>query len=356
MMRKTAILITSLILLPGFLSAQETAKKKLTMRDMLSFKSVGSPVMSRDGQRVAFTLTEVDFKESRYRSDIWIVDTAGGKPQQFTRSKEDESNPQWSPDGKLLAFLSNRPRQDAAATAAEGEGEREGRPKNQIWLMPMSGGEAYQLTDAEEGVIAYDWSPDGRTIVYLTREVLPQPEKEKKEKEKKQKFDAVVEDKEKYRREFWMIEVETKKAKRVFEGDYGIGSFEVSPDGKQIVYTTNYTGKEDDGAKFDIWVLSLEDGKARQLTRRPGGERLPRWSPDGRTVAFLAPQIPEVSYSQTDLFTISTEGGEPQLIAKDFDRSIDWFKWNPDGKSIYGIAALGPYSHIVRIPLAGGSP
>lgn len=353
-MRERAILLLVVLAIPGSLFSQAPAKKRLTIRDMLSFKTISTPVLSPDGRRVAFTLSDVDFTESLYRTDIWVVDTEARKPQPFTRSKENESAPRWSPGGAWLAFLSNRP-PATTPTPTPGSPKEEGA-KNQIWLISATGGEAFQLTEAEEGVIAYEWLPDGQTILYLTREALPKPEKERKQRDRQQKFDPIVEDKEKYRREFWTIDVTSKKAKRVFLGDYGIGAFDISPDGKRVVYMTNYTGKEDDGEKFDLWLLSLEDGTARQITRRAGGERSPRWSPDGTAVAFLAPQIPEISYSQTDLFVVSPEGGEPQLVTKEFDRSVESFRWFPDGRTLCGIAAWGVYSPLVRLPRTKGAP
>ncbi len=352
-MRRAIISLILLLSVSGLLAAQ-SPRKKLTMRDLLSFRLVSDPVISRDGRRVAFVLTEVDFQESRYRADVWVVGTDGGAPRPFTRSPEDESQPRWSPDGRWLAFLSERP--GRSPQARQEEEEEEGRPKRQVWIMPSDGGEAFPVTEAEEGVISYAWAPDSRTILYLTREALPRPEKERRQKERKQKFDAVVEEAERYRREFWTVDVETRKAERLFEGDYGIGEFDLSPDGKRIAYATNYTGRVDDGAKFDIWVFSLPERKAWQVTRRPGGERSPRWSPEGTRIAFLAPQIAEVSYSQVELFVVSPEGGEPHLVTRDFDRGLERFRWHPAGKDIYGLAALGTETHLLRFPLEGGSP
>jgi dipeptidyl aminopeptidase/acylaminoacyl peptidase len=174
-MRK-GLVLGVLLLLIGSGSIASAAKKRLTMRDLLAFRIVSSPALSRDGRRVAFVVAEADFQQSRYRTDIWVVETEGGKPRPFTRSAEDESLPRWSPDGRWLAFLSNRP---GRASEARQEEDEERRPKNQVWIMPSDGGEAVQLTNAEEGVIAYDWSPDSRTIIYLTREVLPKPERER---------------------------------------------------------------------------------------------------------------------------------------------------------------------------------
>src|SRR5260370_20942183 len=121
-----------------------------TPNDMLRVKRFGSVVPSRDGKRIAYSVREAvtDDLRSEYVSQIYLVDSNGGNPVQLTRGTSSSEHPQWSPDGKTIAFLSNR------------------SGKTNLFAIPVSGGEAEQLTDVKTSVSALQWSPDGRSIAF----------------------------------------------------------------------------------------------------------------------------------------------------------------------------------------------
>ena len=323
----------------------QTQQKKFTIRDMLSINVVSQMDISPDGKSVVFVLSKADFEESKYRTDLYLASVETGEVRQLTFSNEDERNPKFSPDGKFIAFISNRK-----------SDPQEKETKNQIWLLPVDGGEAFKLTNAPEGVISFQWMPDGKNILYLTQETLPKPEKEKKERDKKLKFDPTVVDKEKYRKEFYIVDVKTKKERKIFTGDYGIEQFDVSPDGKFVVYNTNYTGDIDDSKKFDLWLLEVETGKSKQLTKRPGGERQPKWSPDGKYIAFVADLDPKFTYSQEELFIADPQTGEIKNLTEKFDVGVISYEFSKSepGK-IYARTASGVYTHIYTISINDGT-
>ncbi|MFN3134294.1 MAG: prolyl oligopeptidase family serine peptidase [Candidatus Kryptonium sp.] len=320
-------------------------QKKFTIKDMLSIKVASQMDISLDGRSIVFVLSKADFEESKYKTDLYLVSTESGEVRQLTFSNEDELNPKFSPDGRFIAFISNRK-----------SDPQEKETKNQIWLLPVDGGEAFKLTNAPEGVISFQWMPDGKNILYLTQETLPKPEKEKKERDKKLKFDPIVVDKEKYRKEFYIVDVKTKRERKVFTGDYGVNQFDVSPDGKFVVYNTNYTGDIDDSKKFDLWILEIETGKSRQLTKRPGGERQPKWSPDGKYIAFVADLDPKFTYSQEELFIVDPQTGEIKNLTEKFDVGIISYEFSKSelGK-IYARTANGVYTHIYTISITDGT-
>jgi len=312
---------------------------------MLSINVVSQMDISPDGKSVVFVLSKADFEESKYRTDLYLASVESGEVKQLTFSNEDERNPKFSPDAKFIAFISNRK-----------SDPQEKETKNQIWLLPVDGGEAFKLTNAPEGVISFQWMPDGKNILYLTQETLPKPEKEKKERDKKLKFDPTVVDKEKYRKEFYIVDVKTKKERKIFTGDYGIEQFDVSPDGKFVVYNTNYTGDIDDSKKFDLWLLEVETGKSKQLTKRPGGERQPKWSPDGKYIAFVADLDPKFTYSQEELFIADPQTGEIKNLTEKFDVGVISYEFSKSepGK-IYARTASGVYTHIYTISINDGT-
>jgi len=343
-MRRTSIWIAVILFSLSSLILAQSQKRKFTIRDMLSINVASQIDISPDGRFVVFVLSKADFEESKYRTDLYMVSTDAGEVRQLTFSKENEMMPKFSPDGKLIAFLSDR-----KASADDKES------KNQIWLLPVDGGEAYKLTDSPEGVISFKWMPDGKSIIYLTQETLPEPEKEKKERDKKLKFDALVVDKEKYRKEFHLVDVKTKSDRKIFVGDYGVDQFDVSPDGRFVVYNTNYTGDIDDSRKFDLWIFEVETGRTRQLTKRPGGERQPGWSPDGRFIAFVSEIDPKFTYSQEELFIVDPQTGEIKNLTEKFDVGIVSYEFSKSetGK-IYARTANGVYTHVYSISVDDG--
>lgn len=351
-MRRLSLLLFATTLFCSTLApaaASPDATKPLTARDLIAIQVPGSLDVARDGARVAFVVDLPDFERSRVNRDLFVarLGDAPGAARRLTHTPEaDELSPRFSPDGSMLAFLANR-----KIPTPDGEASDDEEPKQQVWVMPTDGGEARPLTSAEEGVFDYGWMPDGRAIVYTARELLPKPENERKAEEKKQKRDATVVDEERYRREFWTIEVESGKARRVARGDYGVEEIRVSPDGRQVVYETNLTGRDDDAKLFDLWVLSIADGATRQLTTRVGADRQPRWSPDGRHVAFVGNVDGRYEYSRVDLFVVPAAGGEPRNVSAPLDRSVERISWLPDSRHLLATVVDGVHQPVYRFDM-----
>src|SRR6266581_9370402 len=160
--------------------------RSVTIEDLYQFKFLSKPRISPDGQRVAFVVTIIDEGKHEYRSSIWVVPTAGGEARRFTGGTANAHSPCWSPDGRWLAFISDREgglsSQDAQEQKKQGmsypDRERrfapgashshdlKGKGKSQIWLIPGDGGEAQQLTFMPHGVSNLTWSPDSKRIVF----------------------------------------------------------------------------------------------------------------------------------------------------------------------------------------------
>jgi dipeptidyl aminopeptidase/acylaminoacyl peptidase len=328
-------------------------QRPFTAEEYVSLKTPSHPASSPEGPVCAFVVTEADFEESRVVSHLWLVDSGGEEFRQITFSHEGEDSPAFSPDGSWLAFLSARP----DYSRPEPELDEDEEPKVQLWILPAAGGEARCLTDAREGVRDYDWLPDSSGLIYLAPEARPKAIQAHRFNRLNEKNDAVVEHEEKHRGGVWRVETEEDgENKRVWAGDFGGMSVAVSPDGKQAVYVTNYSGEPNDYARTDLWLLNLETGEARPLVQRPGPEWSPQWSPDGSKVAFLAGLDPEVSYSQTQLWSVEVETGEIRRLLPDFDHEIEQFLWPrnaPD--TILFTAPLGLEIALLRLTVSTGA-
>src|SRR3989454_5934208 len=165
MIRRIAALLSLLALgtlVMGF--ASEASPRVPTVDDLLTIKSVGGTQISPDGKWVAYTVSNGDFKQDAFITQIWLAETGAGKTFQLTRGDKSSTNPRWSPDGQWLAFLSNRV-----------------EDKNQIFLINPAGGEAQQLSKSETAISNFAWSEDGRVIAYTATEPTAQPLKDRKD-------------------------------------------------------------------------------------------------------------------------------------------------------------------------------
>ncbi len=322
------------------------AKQRLTPRAFLDAKTPHSPSLSPDGRRVVFVVNEADYHESRWVGRLWLAEVPAGRARRITASYEGERDPQWSPDGRHIAFLSARP--DMTEPPPDQEDD-EDLHKEQIWVLPVDGGEAFRLTNTQEGVRAFGWAPDGKTILYLAPEARPRPIQFIRDDNRKRRVDPVVEHKEKLRQQFWGVDLEEKRPELLFTGDYGLAEFDVSPDGRYLVFNTNHSGEANDYYQYDLFVLDLEEeGEPRKLVERGGGKFQPAWSPDGRSIAFLSNLDPSLSYSQECVWLVPLEGGEPRNLFADAPYDCHQICWPRQG-SLYGIVADREEGPLARI-------
>ena len=322
-------------------------RQKITPRALLEIKMPGDVQVAPDGIRVAFGVSETDWDDNSITQHLYVVRVGDdAEARQVTRGTDSEGTPRWSPDGKWLAFLCSRDDPDAAFDEDE-------EPKQQVWLLPMDGhgGEAEKLSDAPEGVGAYDWLPDSSGIVYLAQEPRPKPVQAAYDDQQERKDDAVVERFEKFREQIWRIDVAGKKPKLIHPGDFGIGEIAVSPDGKTVVFSTNITGEVNDYHKSDLWSVEIEGGETRQLTDGPGGKYHPVWDRDGQRVLYVSPLDPALSYSQPNLFAVPVRGGESVNLTENFPHDLTGWHgvWIDELGRVSVLAALGTTTAVFRL-------
>ncbi len=329
--------------------ARRTQKKteKITPRALLELKMPGEVQIAPDSERIAYAVSETNWDENSVTQHLWLLKVGSdADPRQITRGRGNETEPRWSPDGLWLAFLSDRD--------DESDGAEDDEPKAQVWLLPTDGmgGEAERLTDAPEGVSAYDWLPDSSGVVYLAPEPRPKPLEEYREDKHERKDDAVVEREEKFRQQIWRIDREGKKPKLIYPGDFGLGEIAASPDGQSVAFTTNYTGEVNDYHKCDVWVVGMDGGDARAIAGGPGGKLHPVWTLDGSKVLYVAPLDPALSYSQPNLYAAAATGekADPVCLTAGFPHDLTgWRGVRTDAAgNIYALAALGTTTAIFR--------
>ncbi|MEE8550587.1 MAG: hypothetical protein V3T08_04955, partial [Gemmatimonadota bacterium] len=337
-------------LLALLLSVQAThiSTHQVSIEEYLQLKDIRSVQVSPADGGVAFTLTEPDLEAGEYRTELYLR-RRGEQARALTRGRKDVARPRWSPNGAWLAFLSKG---EASGGGADEAASSDGATQ-QIWLLPVqAGGQAVQLSKLRAGVIDYGWAADSSIYALTTAMSAPLLEAIAESERKRKDIPILIRGEAEFSREFWMISVPSGEAEFVWGDDRGVREFAVSPDGSAIAYTTNYSGSVGDYTAYDIWVLEVESPNARQLTDRQGSERNPIWSPDGSSVVFEAPQNPELSYSQTELFSVPATGGRAANLTSAFDRTIVDHAW-PQGGDLVFTAALGAYTHLFALRANG---
>jgi dipeptidyl aminopeptidase/acylaminoacyl peptidase len=303
----------------------KSGKKLLSALDTLRVNGVGGPRLSPDGTRVAYTVSEVQMekdKEWRTSTHVWIVPAASGPSaslgtgaaRQFTRGEKNSTSPAWTPDGKHIAFLTNREKDN----------------EQQVWMMAADGGEAWQVTSHKGGVGGFQFSPDGKTLLLTAADPLSKEEEQKR----KDRDDAFFFDQTYRVSHLWTWDIEKKEAKRLTEGKFTVSDPRFSPDGTRVSYVTRPTPRADDGDMSDIWVLTLATGEKRKLVENAGPDESPRWSPDGNWIAYGMREKgggPE----QGHLMVIPAAGGTPRKLTAKFALDAGTPVWAPDGKTIY---------------------
>ena len=328
--RLMAIIFLFTLTLSGAVHAQENSKPKtdppaprakdgkklLSAMDLMKINGVGNPRISPDGARVAYTVSEVKMekdKEWKSVTQIWVVPAGGGKARQYTRGEKSASAPEWSPDGTMIAFLTDR----------EKDGER------QVWMMMADGGEAWSVTSHKGGVSGFHFSPDGKRLVLTA---VDQPNKDEEDR-KKIKDDTIVIDQDIKMTHLWLFDVAKKEEKRITDGNFTVSDPQWSPDGTRISYTTRPTPKADDGDLDNIWVLTVASGEKKEITTDNVSSQNARWSPDGKWIAYSCSDRGAVSIDY--LCLLPPEGGTPRQLTSKFDLATGVPVWSRDGKNIY---------------------
>jgi len=365
--RRTMAAALALASLAGMAIAEsvfaQATKRPMTIDDMMALKNVGGVQISPNGTLVVYTMSGWEHPSANaakgdtalgdkheVRSHLWLVPTDGSRPpRQITFSERGESQPQWSPDGSAIAFLSAR----GAAAGDE-------QPRPEIHVLHLDGVEAEKITNAKEGVTGFSWSPDGKRIAFLSVDSLSKTT----DAAHKRRDDPQVYESDFRLSHVWVVDVATKKENElVHTTEFTVrGAPSWSPDSRRIAYvTTPSTLLRDE--RRNAFIVDATSGQAERIEAGAAVQGTPAWSPDGRTVALETlrqthPMVPdsmqwrEILNSHLELYDVAAKHGRD--VSAGFDNSPGAMTWSPDGKSVYFTAGDRVYSSVFRYDVASG--
>jgi len=294
-----------------------------TIDQSLNMKTAGGPRISPDGRCVAYQVQETNWEDNAFETEIWIAVTATGERYQLTNAKKSSSNPQWSPDSRRIAFVSDR------------DGKR------QLYLIAPNGGEALQLTTLETGVNGFAWSSEGRRIAFTAAD--PETKARKDRKEKYGEFEVVQDD---YTfAHLWMIDVPADLKEKKIEparlttgSDYSVNAFSWSPDSSRIAFSAAKNPDISMSGTNDVYVLTVADKSIKRIVDARGPDSNPVWSPDGRQIAYQTANDREFYYyTNSYIAVVPAAGGTARVLTESFDESPGLLDWSPDGIYFNGL-------------------
>jgi dipeptidyl aminopeptidase/acylaminoacyl peptidase len=324
-------------------------QRPMELEDLFRIKRVGDPQLSPDGRWVAYVITEVDKHANRTNSDIWIMSSTGTDARPLAASPKHDRHPRWSPDSKRIVFESNR------------------GSSFQVYVINIDGGEARQVTSISTEATQPIFSPDGKNIAFVSAvfpEFSDKPYKESDALNKKKMddreaskvkarmitkllyrhWDSWVDDK---RQHIFVVPSDGGEPRNLTPGDrdavptsstFSAGDdFAFSPDGREIAYTATPIPVREEAwsTNHDIYTVNLRTGERKQITTNRAADGYPRYSPDGRYIAYRAQRRPRFEADRWELMLFDRRSGRIESLTEKFDSWVEAFVWSGNSKTIY---------------------
>jgi dipeptidyl aminopeptidase/acylaminoacyl peptidase len=342
-----AALLIAATLLPSGADAQS---RTIQLDDFAKITSVSDPQISPDGKSIACILSRVNLEQDHADRELVLIEISSGVPHVMTHDRKGVGSPRWSSEGDRLAF-------EALDSGKE--------PHLQLFVMPMSGGEAKKITDAPNGVEQFAWRPNGQDIAYVSSD---EPENKKEIEKHNDAFEVGDNDYLATGREtpshLWLIPAEGGKARRLTSGPWSLAKtappsppaspINWSPDGKMLLFTRQEHPQFGDNDQTSLQVLTVDGGEIRKITTHTSLESFGVFSPDGSKIAYWYPRDGDIN-NQNEIVVTEAAGGDGASTTRTIDHNLYRAIWMPDGNSLLVGGHDGTQTSLWLQPLAGAA-
>jgi dipeptidyl aminopeptidase/acylaminoacyl peptidase len=353
----------ALVLAIASVAAAPAFAAGIAATDLVKLARLSDPQVSPDGRTAVYVASRVNAGTNNSNSELWVIPVAGGEPRRLTNHPASDTRPRWSPDGKVIGFLSRRG----------------GAP--QVYSVPPDGGEPRKLTSIETGVESFAWIGNDRLLV--VSDVYPECQGRKPPPAvvvcNKQKAEhagkpssARVYDHLLYRHwDTWedgkrthllVVDAGGGEALDLTLGDKdvppfnlsGPDGFAVSPDGKEVCFARNDDATPALSTNADLFVVPTAGGPEKKLPGSPGYDGAPQYSPDGKSIAYRSQARAGYEADRWRLMVYDRASGAVRELTAGFDRHVESFAWSPDSATLYFTAGDAGRDPLFAVSAAGG--
>jgi len=335
------------------------AQRAIRFEDLAAIHRIGAPQLSPDGKWIAYDVSTPDLAANKSFSGVYLMPAAGGPPKAISDVKHQDNGPSWSPDGKTIAYVSNR---DGGA--------------HQVYLYDVAAGTSRKVSDLAGGAGSVKWLPNGSGLIvvsdiYPDCGVDPACIKDKTAAEGSAPTKARVLTGLLYRHwKAWQeptrshilyVPLSGGAARDLTPGAFdappfsvgGGDEFDVSPDGNELVYARDTEQHPELSTNADLFLMPIAGGNAKRITTRTGADTSPKYSPDGRWIAYRSQARAGYESDLWELWLYDRTSGTSHRVGADFNDWVESVTWSPDSKSMFVIAPRQGRDVVYEVSLDG---
>ena len=337
-MRPVQLFAAALVAVSGVSGFAQLEHRAIGVDDLMRLRSIVDVQIAPSGEQVAYAVSTPNLDKNEHEVALFVVSAAGGAPRRLGETVRIVNVPsprplvRWTADGSRVSVL----------------GVAAGRPE--VFAIDPATGEAAQVTQAPEGVLAYEWSPDGASIAFITLDPMP---KEEEQRRADKSFVIVAGAPDRPARLAVQRSGNPAAIRMLTPPAQYVDALSWSPGGREIAYSA--APRTGFSAAYDarVYVVSLESGETRTLVERAGMNTGPRFSPDGSQIAFISTSGKRDIMASRSLTIVGARGGAPRTFAMD-DAWVNEYVWAPDSASIFVQANDGTFgrgAHMFEQPI-----